>query len=156
VNKKPPELHVVDGTKPRTTDPVQLPASIRKRIPQAEWLDNPGAWDKKQFIAETSEYLFDVYGIGDSQNKHTLGMLADQIDLYIKCNIGIEKNGVIAKFNDGKTIGPNPFITVRDKTLAKIIVLMNELGLTPRSRLSKGVQKDDSPAARFLAGPLAR
>ena len=153
MNKKPPELHMIDGTKPRTSDPVLLPISIKKRIPFAEWLDNPSAWDKKNFISETSEYLYQVYGIGDNQNKHTLAMLADQIDLYIKCNIGIEKNGVVTKFNDGKTIGPNPFITVRDKTLSKIIILMNELGLTPRSRLSANKIEEDSPFAKLLKGP---
>jgi hypothetical protein len=36
-----------------------------------------------------------------------------------------------------------------------IIQLMNELGLTPRSRLSAGKQEEDSPVAQFLKGPFA-
>ena len=71
-------------------------------------------------------------------------------------SIGNIKWQFFGKFNDGKTIGPNPYITVRDKTLTQIVRLMNELGLTPKSRLANTNKKEDSPAAKFLAGPLAR
>ena len=155
MNRKPPELHIVDGTKSRRGDPVLLPQSIKKRIPKAEWLDNPDAWNKDQFIQETADFLFDVYGIGSDQDKHTLAMLADHIELYIKCTKGIKKNGVLVQFNNGQTTGPNPFITVRNKTMTLIIQLMNELGLTPRSRLSAGKMEESSPVAQFLRGPFA-
>ena len=71
----------------------------------------------------------------------------------MQCNKGIVKNGVISKFNDNKTIGPNPFITVRNNALKLIIQLMNELGLTPRSRLSTGKAEENSSVAKFLRGP---
>lgn len=154
MNKKPPELHVVDGTTPRKGFPTSLPDNIKKRIPQAEWLDNPEAWNKEVFVRETANFLFDVYGIGNEQDKHTLAMLAEHIDLYIKCTRGINKNGIVTTFNDGKTIGPNPYIGIRNKTMTLIIQLMNELGLTPRSRLSAGKVENDSPVAQFLRGPL--
>jgi len=99
--------------------------------------------------------LYNVYGIGNDQDKHTLAMLADHIDTYVKCTTAIKMGGIISKFNDGKTVGPNPYLSVRNKTMTLIIQLMNELGLTPRSRLSAGKTEDDSPVAQFLKGPFA-
>lgn len=155
MNKKPPELHVVDGTTPRKGRAAPMPSELKKRIPKAEWVDNPSAWDKDKFIEETAEFLYSVYGIGNDQDKHTLGMLADHIELYVQCTRGIKKNGVVTQFNDGKTIGPNPYISIRNKTMTLIIQLMNELGLTPRSRLGAGKVEDSSPLQQFLKGPLA-
>jgi len=156
MNKKPPELHLVDGTTPRKGMPASLPDTLKKRIPKAEWVDNPEAWDKSKFIEETSEFLYDVYGIGNNQDKHTLAMLADHIDTYVQCTRAIKKGGIVTSFNNGQTIGPNPYLTVRNKTMTLIIQLMNELGLTPRSRLSAGKSEDESPVAQFLRGPLAQ
>lgn len=156
MNKKPPELHIVDGTTPRKGMPSALPDNLRKRIPKAEWLDDPDAWNKDAFIRETADFLYDVYGIGNDQDKHTLAMLADHIETYIRCTRAIQKNGIITTFNGGQTVGPNPYLSVRNKTMTLIIQLMNELGLTPRSRLSAGKQENDSPLSQFLKGPLAQ
>jgi phage terminase small subunit len=155
MNRKPIELHLVNGTTPEH-DAIVLPESLRQRIPAAEWMDNPSAWNKALFVIETSDYLFDVYGIGSAQDKHTLTMLADQIDLYIQCGIGIEKNGIVTVFNDGKTIGPNPFITIRNNALKLIIQLMNELGLTPRSRLGKAGSLPSSTVNSLMLGPQVK
>lgn len=152
MNKLPPELHVVNGSKGMNQG-VDLPKSIKNRIPQAEWLDNPEAWDKNVFIKETSAFLYTVYGIGNDQDKHTLAFLAEQIDTYIECKRKLAETPIVTKFNNGKTIGPNPYLTVRNNTLKNIIQLMNELGLTPRSRLSDGAQAEDSPVSKFLRGP---
>jgi phage terminase small subunit len=152
MNKLPPELHVVNGSKGQNQG-VELPKSIKARIPKAEWLDNPDAWDKDKFVEETAEFLFKVYGIGNNQDKHTLGFLADQIDIYVESTKMIPRGALVIKQNGGKTMGPNPFLTVKYNALRSIIQLMNELGLTPRSRLSSGVQEDDSPVSKFLRGP---
>lgn len=154
-NKKPPELHLVDGTTPRKGMPSALPDSIKKRIPKAEWVDDPASWDKSKFIEETANFLYEVYGIGNDQDKHTLAMLADHIDTYVQCTRAIKKGGIITTFNNGQTVGPNPYLSVRNKTMTLIIQLMNELGLTPRSRLSAGKREEESPIAQFLRGPLA-
>jgi P27 family predicted phage terminase small subunit len=156
MNRKPPELHVVDGTTSRRNNHMLLPDNLKKRIPKAEWVDNPDAWDKDRFITETAEFLYDVYGIGNDQDKHTLAMLADHIETYVQCTKGIKKRGIITSFNNGQTIGPNPFLSVRNKTMTLIIQLMNELGLTPRSRLSSGKTEENSPVAQFLKGPLGQ
>ena len=108
---------------------------------------------QRKFILETADFLYVTYGIGNDQDKHTITMLADQMDLYIECNRRIITDGIIAEYNDGKTMGPAPAVAIREKTLAKIILLMNELGLTPRSRLSSGKVSENTQVAKFLRGP---
>jgi P27 family predicted phage terminase small subunit len=155
MNKKPPELHLIDGTTPRgksTQNLASIPDSIKKRIPKADWLDNPSAWNKDQFIKEAADYLFEVYGIGSDQDKHTLAMLADQVETYISCVQGIKETGIVVDFNDGKTMGASPYITVKNKATTLIIQLMNELGLTPRGRLSINKPDDSSSISKFLRG----
>lgn len=153
MNKKPPELHLIDGTKSRRINAATLPPSVRKRVPQAEWLENPEGFSKETFITETAEFLHEVYGIGSEQDKHALAMLADQIEVYVKCSIQLKDKMLVIKYNDGKTYGTNPFLSLRNKTTTLIIQLMNELGLTPRGRLSSNKAGDDSPVANFLKGP---
>ena len=156
MNKKPPELHLIDGTKPRgksTQNLASIPESIKKRIPKADWLDNPEEWDKDLFIKETSDFLYEVYGIGNDQDKLALAMLADHVETYIQATIGIKKAGIITKFNNGANIGASPFLLVRNKTTTLIIQLMNELGLTPRGRLSLTKPSEDNDVAKFLRGP---
>ena len=165
MNKKPPELHIVDGTKSRTRGEIaSIPQSIRKRIPSAEWLDNPEAWDKEKFIEETSEFLYTVYGIGNEQDKHALSMLADHIETYVDCSAmlkitdkdGKKKSRLVIPQNNNATLAPSPWLSIRNKTTTLIIQLMNELGLTPRSRLSSGKMEENSPVAQFLKGPFAK
>lgn len=153
MNKKPPELHLIDGTKSRRNDATMLPPSVRKRVPKAEWLDDPEGFSKAQFISETAEFLHEVYGIGSDQDKHALAMLADQIEVYCRCSVQLKDKSLVIPFNDGKTFGTNPFLSLRNKTTTLIIQLMNELGLTPRGRLSSNKSGDDSPVAKFLKGP---
>ena len=154
MNKLPVELHLVHGTKPEHSA-MPLPESVKKRIPEAEWMSNPACWNKATFVQETSDYLYDVYGIGSNQDKHTLAMLADQIDLYVSCNIQLAGSDLVISTNDGKTLAPNPIISIRNNCLKLVIQLMNELGLTPRGRLNKteGNADDNSAVSKFLRGP---
>ena len=154
MNKLPVELHLVHGTKPEHSA-ITLPESVKKRIPEAEWMSNPLSWNKTTFVNETANYLYDVYGIGSDQDKHTLAMLADQIDLYVSCNIQLAGSDLVISTNDGKTLAPNPIISIRNNSLKLVIQLMNELGLTPRGRLNKteGSIDDNSAVSKFLRGP---
>jgi phage terminase small subunit len=156
MNKKPPELHLIDGTRPRgksTKNVASIPNNIKKRIPRAEWLDDPTTWDKDKFIQETAEFLHEVYGIGSDQDKHTLSMLAGYVDKYVFCEIGIKKTGLVMKLNNGASIGPSPFVSLQMKVTTLIIQLMNELGLTPRGRLSLNKSGDQGDASKFMRGP---
>jgi P27 family predicted phage terminase small subunit len=150
-NRLPPELHLVHGTK-AAHNATPLPEKVRQRIPKATWLDDPDSWDRNTFIAETADFLWETYGIGSDQDKHILAALATQIDIYVKCWKGVQKGGVITQFNNGQTVGPNPFLTAGDKALARAIVLMNELGLTPRGRLATNKQ-EGGKYSRLLNGP---
>lgn len=151
MNRLPPELHIVHGTK-ADHKAKPLPNNVRQRVPKADWLDNPDLWDRNVFIQETSEFLWDTYGIGSNQDKHILAALAMQLEIYVQCCKGIAKGGVVIKFNNGATVGPNPFFSVGDKALSRAVVLMNELGLTPRGRLATNKQ-EDSQYSKLLAGP---
>lgn len=155
MNKKPLELHLIDGTAHRIKKekPVMLPDSIRSRIPAAPWGQDPKLWDRDQFITDTAEFLFTVYGIGNAQDQHLLSVLADHMDTYVICVAAIRKVGVVTKFNNGATVGPNPYVSVRNKTTTLMIQLMNELGLTPRGRLAANKTEEDSPIAKLMRGP---
>ena len=153
MNRKPIELHLIDGTKPEYHGVKPLPENLRQRIPEAEWLANPDAWDRSRFVEETADFLFDVYGIGSEQDRHALAMLADHIDTYVLCVKALRQEGLVTEYNEGKTIGANPHIAIRNKTLSLVIQLMNELGLTPKSRLASPKPNEDSAVAKFLKGP---
>jgi len=149
-NKLPPELHIIKGSAPKTQ---LLPESIKERIPEAEWVANPDSWSKSKFIEETSEFLYQVYGIGSAQDRHSLAMLADQIDTYIQCNKALALEPLVIEYNGGKTFGPNPNFAIRKETLKSIIALMNELGLTPKGRLAKTKSLDNSTSQQLMRGP---
>ena len=151
----PAEVHLIHGTKGEKMGTL-LPESVKRRIPESEWMDNPEAWSKKRFYDETSEYLYDVYGIGSDQERHVLTMLTDQIDTYVDCNRHIAVEGLVTTFNDGKTIGPSPYVSIRKEALKQIILLMNELGLTPKSRLAKTNTAPTSIIGKLMLGPQVK
>lgn len=129
----PSELRIV-----RTADKVEAPIQkIQARVPQADWLENPDAWNASKFIKETADFMYEIYGIDADQDKHLLAMLADQISIYVEAKKGIARDGIVAEFNGGKTMGASPYFAVMKEALNKIVVLMNELGLTPKGRLGK-------------------
>ncbi len=152
MNKKPPELHIVDGTKPRTTDPTLIPKSLKKRIPKAFW-DDPDEWNKDRFIEETADFLFEVYGIGSDQDQHMLQILAEHIEIFVNTKRYIKANNLIINQNNNQTKGPNPALSILKHETQQIVLLCNELGLTPRSRLSKSSTEENTPVAKFLRGP---
>lgn len=150
-NRLPPELHLVHGTK-SAHGAQPLPERVRARVPKADWLDNPETWDRDKFIQETSDFLWDTYGIGSNQDQHVLAALAIQIEIYVRCWKAVQKGGIITQFNNGATVGPNPYLTAGDKALSRAIVLMNELGLTPKSRLVQN-KTEGGKYAKLLSGP---
>lgn len=150
-NKLPPELHIVRGTKGLNQGSL-LPENVRKRIPFSEWIDSPDAWDEKRFIKETSDFLWETYAIGAEQHRHILQMLADQMTMYIRCKKGIRANGIVTTFNNGKTMGASPYVSVMKDSLNKIVVLMNELGLTPKSQFDRKGTSSDTTYSSLLAG----
>ena len=112
-----------------------LPTTIHFRMPLAEWLDNPKAWSKEKFFAETAEFMYSIYGIGYDQDRHLLAMLADQVETYVNCIQHITKDALLVEQNNCQAIGVNPWFSIRDDTLRRIVALMSELGIGPKNRL---------------------
>lgn len=150
-NRLPAELHLVHGTKAmHSAQP--LPEKVRARVPKAEWLDNPEAWDRSAFIKETSDFLWETYGIGSDQDKHVLAALASQIEIWVMCWKGIQAEGIVVEQNAGVSRGVNPYMTAGDKALQRALVLMGELGLTPKARLVSNKQ-EGGKYSKLLNGP---
>jgi len=150
-NKLPPEVHAIHGSKGMNVGAL-IPEKLKTRIPFAEWASQPELFSKQRFVEETAQYLYDVYGIGTDQDRHTLMMLADQLQTYIDARAQQEKHPLVVKINNGKTLAPNPYISLANKAMDNCIKLMNELGLTPKSRLAANKLEDASPLADFLKG----
>ena len=150
-NKLPPEVHSVHGSKGMNIG-IMLPEKIKARIPFAEWVSQPELFNKARFVKETADYLFDVYGIGSDQDRHTLAMLANQLQVYIDAIVEQDKHPLVIKINNGKTLAPNPYIAIANKAMENCIKLMNELGLTPKSRLAANKLEDGSALSDFMKG----
>ena len=150
--KLPPEIHLIHGSKGMNAGTL-LPDHVKHRIPFAEWLEYPDDFSRERFVKETADYLWEVYGIGSEQDRHTLGMLADQMQTYVNARAQQAKHPLIVKINDGKTYAPNPYISVANEAMKNSVKLMNELGLTPKSRLDRQKPEENSPVAKFLRGP---
>ncbi|CAB4127007.1 Putative phage terminase, small subunit, P27 family [uncultured Caudovirales phage] len=153
-NKLPPEIHQIHGTKGMNAG-IMLPEKIKLRIPFAEWANQPELFNRERFVKETADYLFDVYGIGSGQDRHTLLMLADQMQTYIDARTEQFKHPLVIKINAGKTFAPNPYIAVANKAMENCLKLMNEMGLTPKSRLSNNKSEEDSLINDLFRGPKA-
>ena len=150
-HKLPPEVHAVHGSTGKNMG-MKIPEKLKSRIPFAEWVRDPDSFSKEKFVEETADYLYSVYGIGTNQDRHTLAMLADQLELYIQAKKEQGKFPLVVEINDGKTLAPNPYIALSNKAMDAAVKLMNELGLTPKSRLAANKLEDASPLADFLKG----
>lgn len=150
-NRLPAELHLVHGTRAEHSA-KPLPEKIRARVPKADWIDNPAAWDRATFIKETSDFLWETYGIGSDQDKHVLAALAAQIEIWVKCWQAIQEEGVIVQEDASIRRLINPAFVAGDKALVRAIALMGELGLTPKARLSTGKQ-EGGKYSKLLNGP---
>jgi phage terminase small subunit len=96
--------------------------------------------------------LYQVYGIGSAQDRHTLIMLADQLQIYVNARQEMLTGELVVYTNGGKTAAPNPHIAIANNAVIHAIKLMNELGLTPKSRLATN-KTQDKKINDFLSGP---
>jgi phage terminase small subunit len=150
-NRLPAELHLVHGTKAEHKA-QPLPDKVRARVPKADWIDNPDSWDRSAFIKETSDFLWETYGIGSDQDKHVLAALAAQIEIWVMCWRGIQEEGVIVQEEASVRRIVNPNVAAGDKALQRALVLMGELGLTPKARLASNKQ-EGGKYSKLLNGP---
>jgi len=148
-NNLPPHLHIFRGGKR-----ASVVEQDKKRIPQANWLNNPEAWNPEKFIDETAEFLYQTYGINAEIDRHLLAMLATEMGLYIQCSAEMKKSGLLQVYNNGVTTGPSVHFGIAEKTIGNILRLMKELCLLPRGRPGNG-KPTSKEMLKFLAGPNA-
>jgi len=129
----------------------QDPEDVLQRIPLARWIKDPQTWDKFTFIDEASQYLWDAYGSSTEQDKHALAMLAEVLETFVSCCKEITANGLVVTHHNGVT-GKNHHVDIRDKAITKAVLLMNELGLTPKSRFPLK-PKPNPEFEKFMRGP---
>ena len=120
-----------------------------------EWLTDPAAWNKEKFTSDIATFILHTQGVNAYPNTVLIGMLAQQIDLYVQCTLKMAQTGLVEVYNNGVTTGPSLYFSMADKALNRILQIMKELGLTPSHRI--GVVRSTTPEAlkmeAFLAGP---
>lgn len=149
INEKP-LLSVVQTTGAGRPSSEEL---LRSRVPTAEWVANPSSWNVEEFIEEISKYLFDTYGIVEFHNRHAIAILAGHMDTYIQCTVAINEQGLLTDYNEETALSINKYLTIRQKVMPMIISLMNELGLTPKSKLTPKATANNNTLAKILKGP---
>jgi P27 family predicted phage terminase small subunit len=118
------------------------------------WLDEPDSWNRDDFLEKTKSYLFKKNGVLDMADMQLVGMLASQIDIYVSSVKELKISGLVINFNNGVTVGPNPHVTIADKALNRVVQIMKELELSPKSRSGYRSNYEMSPELkRFLEGP---
>jgi len=120
-------------------------------IPLAKWIVDPNSWDKYSFINSASTFLWEAYGNNTDQDQHALGILAEILETIVICCNDIAKNGLVVIHNNGVT-GKNHHVEIRDKAITKAVLLMNEMGLTPKGRFPMK-PKADPEIEKLLRGP---
>ncbi len=118
------------------------------------WLDEPDSWNRDHFLEKTKSYLSKKNGVLDMADIQLVGMLASQIEIYISSVQELKSSGLVINFNNGVTMGPNPHMTIADKALNRVVQIMKELELSPKSRSGYRSNYEISPELkRFLEGP---
>jgi len=118
------------------------------------WMNQPDQWDREEFLRLTKQHLFKINGRVDLADVQLVGMLASQIDIYVTSIGELKLSGLVVHFNNGVTMGPSPHMTIADKALNRVIQLMKELQLSPKSREGGRQLTEISPEMRlFLSGP---
>jgi P27 family predicted phage terminase small subunit len=118
------------------------------------WLDEPDSWNRDYFLEKTKSYLFKKNDVLDMADIQLVGMLASQIEIYVSSVQELKSSGLVINFNNGVTMGPNPHMTIADKALNRVVQIMKELELSPKSRSGYRSNYEISPELkRFLEGP---
>ncbi len=112
------------------------------------WLTESASWDKEKFAGELVRFIEQTQGVNAFPNLILIGVLAQQIDLYVQCSHQIANSGLLEVYNKGVTSGPSPYFSMADKSLNRILQIMKELGITPSHRV--GVVRARDPESLEL------
>lgn len=121
---------------------------------EPNWISDIECWDQNKFLTSAKEFLLKKNKVIDAADMQLLAILSSQIGLYVSSIKAINKEGSVIAFNNGLTMGPNPHITIADKSLNRIIQLMKELELTPKGKDGFKSNVDFTEEyLSFMAGP---
>ena len=121
--------------------------SLKEKF-NCHWLAEPDSWNKEKFSREIVLFIEQTQGVNAFPNLILIGMLAQQIDIYVQCTRQIATGGLIEVYNKGATSGPSLYFSMSDKAINRIVQLMKELGLTP-AHLVGQVRTDTKEALEF-------
>lgn len=142
--KLPENLHIVQNR------PTTVVEKVRAGLGEAQWLNDPEAWDRAKFVEQIEQALLDSHGSTVQFDQLLVGLLVTQVELYVRCWSSIKAEGLVTTFNAGATHGRNLHIGMADNALLKGVNLLNELALTPKTRAP---QRTNGKYARLLSGP---
>lgn len=146
------DLHIVHEHRDRKRHQHNIQEQLDD--PVSDWLEYPERWDRQAFVSSASSYMHRKNGRVDIADGHLLGMLASQIEIYVQSVLKLRAEGLVVAFNGGMTLGPNPYIAIADKALHRILQVMKELELSPKSRDGYQSNQRGSPELRsLLDGP---
>ena len=129
------------------TPSIHMRQSLSK-VFNCHWLTEPDTWDKSNFSSEVVRFIEQTQGVNAFPNLILIGMLAQQIDIYVQCTRQIATGGLIEVYNKGATSGPSLYFSMSDKAINRIVQLMKELGLTPAHLIGQ-VRADTKEALEF-------
>lgn len=129
--------------------------SMQRKFPPLPWLDNPDLWDAQKYYDETAQEIIDVHGSLSNHDQAVLTLLTAQMDSVNHCSKLLAEQGHIYTYNAGKTMGPSPAFQMRVKALEIAVRLMNELGITLKSRGNATPRKEADNIDMLLRGPKA-
>lgn len=116
-------------------------------------IDDSARWDRSDFVRKVQSYLVAKNRAITDSDRELLDLLVSQIEIYKSCTAELRAQGLVCTYNNGVTVGPNPYLNIADKALHRVRELMRELELTPRTRTGEGVMASTPDMQLFLQGP---
>ena len=142
--KLPANLHIIEKRQ------ETLPEKVRAVLGAAPWLSDPGAWNRDEFLEQIDDAMWAAHGQGHPIDRHLIGMLVTQVEIYVQCWLALQTEGLVCSFNSGQTPGKNPYLAIADKALGRAATLLSELGLSPKTRPPS---RPTGKFAALMAGP---
>ena len=140
--RKPTHLHQLEGTGRKERLNALEPAP-RKGLPdRPQWVDEDPV--TSQLFNAASQYINNM-GVATEVDGIAIGLLADQLALYIELRAAIRREGSIIETEGSKgqiKTQAHPAIPQLNQTLGAIHKLLREYGLTAASRANVSRQED--------------
>lgn len=104
----------------------------------------------KDLVGKIEQYLISKYGAISPEWLLCLTLLYDNIELYQKCQLSINQNGIY----DSSTGKKNPLLTTIKDLQATILKQIQHLGLTPyaASKIKTELEDDTDDYINSLTG----